>query len=82
MLPMPSNTLTEIAIGLPPMILPAASASAGTADSALAVEQSDAGVDALVTLPTVRMQIDARGLALGLLAAFATIFLLSWAQCL
>src|SRR5579862_8517027 len=62
------------------MSLPAASAATGTADSAPAVGH-DSGVDAaLATLPAVRMQIDARGLALGLLAAFATIFILSWAQ--
>lgn len=63
------------------MSLPTASASTGTAPSTLAVEQSDSGDDtALATLPAVRMQIDARGLALGLLAAFATVFILSWAQ--
>jgi predicted PurR-regulated permease PerM len=67
--------------------LPADSVSNGTADSALATEptpateQNNAAVDtSLLTLPAARMQIDARGLALGLLAAFATVFILSWAQ--
>ena len=56
-------------------------ASAGTADSERAVEQVGAVVDAsLVTVPATRMQVDARGLALGILAALASIFALSWAQ--
>jgi predicted PurR-regulated permease PerM len=60
---------------------PAVSASIVTVDSAPPVEQRDSPVDtSLVTLPAVRMQIDARGLALGLLAALATVFILSWAQ--
>ena len=33
-----------------------------------------------VTLPPSRMQVDARGLALGILAALASVFALSWAQ--
>lgn len=50
-------------------------------DSAPAVEQLDSTVDAsLVTLPPVRVQVNARGLALGILAALATVFALSWAQ--
>jgi predicted PurR-regulated permease PerM len=45
------------------------------------MEHSDAAVDpSLLAAPTVRMQIDARGLALWLLAGFATVFILSWAQ--
>jgi len=56
-------------------------ASTGAADPALAVGQLDATADAsLVTLPAVRMQVNARGLALGILAALATVFALSWAQ--
>ena len=56
-------------------------ASTGMADSARAVGQLDSTVDAsLVTLPAVRMQVNARGLALGILAALATVFALSWAQ--
>ena len=40
-----------------------------------------AGVDTmLVTLPAARMAVDARGLALSILAALAAIFALSWAQ--
>jgi predicted PurR-regulated permease PerM len=54
---------------------------AGTADSARSVEQGDAVVDAsLVTIPATRMPVDARGLALGILAALASVFALSWAQ--
>jgi len=34
----------------------------------------------LVTLPATRIAVDARGLALGILAALAAIFALSWAQ--
>jgi len=50
-------------------------------DSARALEQFDSAVDAsLVTLPSARMQVNARGLALGILAALATVFALSWAQ--
>jgi predicted PurR-regulated permease PerM len=57
------------------------SASTGVADSARAVEQLDSTVDAsLVTLPAARMQVNARGLALGILASLATVFALSWAQ--
>jgi predicted PurR-regulated permease PerM len=56
-------------------------ASTGVADPARAVGQLDATADAsLVTLPAVRMQVNARGLALGILAALATVFALSWAQ--
>lgn len=59
----------------------AVSASSGMADSARAVEQLDSTVDAsLVTLPSARMQVNARGLALGILASLATVFALSWAQ--
>jgi predicted PurR-regulated permease PerM len=36
--------------------------------------------DAHATLPAARMSVDARGLALGILAALASIFALSWAQ--
>jgi predicted PurR-regulated permease PerM len=56
-------------------------ASIGTADPARAGEQPGAVADAsLVALPAVRMPVDARGLALGILAALAAIFALSWAQ--
>jgi predicted PurR-regulated permease PerM len=55
--------------------------SIDTADSTLAVEQLDAAVDAsLITLPATRTPVDARGLSLGILAALASIFALSWAQ--
>jgi predicted PurR-regulated permease PerM len=56
-------------------------ASVGPTDSARAVEQLDSAVDAsLVTLPATRISVDARGLALGILAALGSIFVLSWAQ--
>jgi predicted PurR-regulated permease PerM len=55
--------------------------SVSVVDSAGALDQPDSTVDAsLVTLPAVRMQVNARGLALGTLAALATVFALWWAQ--
>jgi predicted PurR-regulated permease PerM len=55
--------------------------SAGTADTARAVEQVGSAVDAsLLTVPATRMPVDARGLALAILAVLASIFALSWAQ--
>jgi predicted PurR-regulated permease PerM len=57
------------------------SASTGVTESARAVELLDSTADAsVVTLPPVRMQVNARGLALGILAALATVFALSWSQ--
>ena len=45
------------------------------------MEPLDSTADAsLVTLPAARMQVNARGLALGILASLATVFALSWAQ--
>jgi len=68
-------------VGLRAVKPAAVPASTGMADSARAVGQLDSTVDAsLVTLPAVRMQVNARGLALGILAALATVFALSWAQ--
>jgi predicted PurR-regulated permease PerM len=62
-----------------PVALPA---SIGVADSSRTAEQPvSAVVDAsLVTLPAAGMPIDARGVALGILAALASVFALSWAQ--
>ncbi len=55
--------------------------SFGATDPALAVEQQAPVVAAsLATLPPTRMSVDARGLALGILAALAAVFSLSWAQ--
>ena len=55
--------------------------SIGIAEPARAVAQSGSAVDAsLVTLPATRLPVDARGLALGILAALAALFALSWAQ--
>jgi predicted PurR-regulated permease PerM len=71
----------NVAVGLRDMNLAAVSASIGVDESSRAVEQIGSAVDAsLVTLPAVRMQVNARGLALGILAALATLFALSWAQ--
>ena len=56
-------------------------AAIGAADTAPAAEQRASAVDAsVVTLPATRMPVDARGLALGVLAALASVFALSWAQ--
>jgi predicted PurR-regulated permease PerM len=50
-------------------------------DSAEAMDQVDSTLDASqVTQSPVRVQVNARGLALGILAALATVFSLSWAQ--
>ena len=55
--------------------------SAGTTDAARAVEQASSAVDtSRVILPATRISVDARGLALGVLAALALIFALSWAE--
>jgi predicted PurR-regulated permease PerM len=55
--------------------------SIDTADSARIAEQIDPTVEALtVTPPALRMPVDARGLALGVLATLASVFALSWAQ--
>jgi predicted PurR-regulated permease PerM len=71
-----------VAVGLCAVKPIAVSTSTNTADSdARPVERLDRGVDAsLVTLPPARMQVNARGLALGILAGLATVFALSWAQ--
>ena len=56
-------------------------ASIGTADSAPAAEQRRSAVDgSLVAVPATRISVDARGLALGVLATLALIFALSWAE--
>jgi predicted PurR-regulated permease PerM len=75
------NAPGKVAVGVRAMNGTAVSASTGMADSARAVEQLDPTVDAsLITLPAARVQVNARGLALGILAALATVFALSWAQ--
>jgi predicted PurR-regulated permease PerM len=58
------------------------SAFIATTESARTAEATtDSTVDAsLVVLPATRMPVDARGLALGILAALASVFVLSWAQ--
>src|SRR5271167_2258977 len=55
--------------------------SIGIADSARVVEHRGSAVDeSLVTLPATRTAVEARGLALGVLAVLACVFALSWAQ--
>jgi predicted PurR-regulated permease PerM len=59
----------------------AAPVSIATADSARVVDQPGFAADeSLVTLPATGTAVDARGLALGILAALACVFALSWAQ--
>jgi len=54
-------------------------ASLGTADQQ--AEQATSAVDAsLVAVPDIRLPVDARGLALGILAALASVLALWWAQ--
>jgi predicted PurR-regulated permease PerM len=56
-------------------------ASIVTADSARVADQPGLAADeSLVTLPATGTAVDARGLALGILAALACVFALSWAQ--
>jgi predicted PurR-regulated permease PerM len=58
-----------------------AAASIGADDSARAAAQLGAAVESpQVTLPATRIRVDKRGLALGILAALASVFALSWAQ--
>ena len=71
----------QTAVGLRALNRVADSPSTVLSDSTAALEPLDSIVDAsIVTLPPVRMQVNARGLALGVLAALATVFALSWAQ--
>jgi predicted PurR-regulated permease PerM len=56
-------------------------ASIGENDSPRSAAQPRPAVDApQVTLPPTRMRVNRRGLALGILAALASVFALSWAQ--
>src|SRR5438874_11726824 len=58
-----------------------ATVSIGTTDTVHAREAPASAADAsLVTLPATRMPVDARGLALAILAALASVLALSWAQ--
>ena len=51
------------------------------ADTRVGVESTSSAIDpSLATLPATRTAVDARGLALGILAALAALFALSWAQ--
>ena len=54
--------------------------SANTADVVPSEQPASANDASLIVLPAVRMSVNARGLALGILAALATVLALSWAQ--
>jgi predicted PurR-regulated permease PerM len=59
----------------------AGTAAIGKAESASAVAQPGSAVDAsLVAVPATPVPVGSRGLALGILAALAAVFALSWAQ--
>jgi len=63
------------------MSFAAASLSTPRADVAPAAEPAGPAGDAShVTLPATRLPVDARGMALGILAGLASVFALSWAQ--
>src|SRR5580692_9966436 len=49
-------------------------------DSPDGIAQSDPAVEESLTLPASRPAVDARGMALGVLATLALIFALSWAR--
>jgi len=50
-------------------------------DKAVSMVSPSSAIDpSLATLPATRVSVDARGLALGILAALAALFALSWAQ--
>ena len=71
----------EVAVGSRDMNPAAAPAPIAAADSAPPVGTLETAVDkSSVTLPATRVQIDARGLALGILSVLAALFALSWAQ--
>lgn len=56
-------------------------AATSTADPTRPVEQLGPAVDGShVSIPATRMPVDARGLAVGILAALASVYALSWAQ--
>ena len=60
------------------------SATPGDVDSASALEQPGPAVDAplrrSLPVPAIRLSVDARGVALGTLAALASVFALSWGE--
>jgi predicted PurR-regulated permease PerM len=63
------------------MIPAAHSTPIGEPDSARSVEHAGSPAASLVTFPAAtRLPVDARGLALGILAVLASVFALSWAQ--
>jgi predicted PurR-regulated permease PerM len=74
------HAAAELALSLGPVNHRHVLGSAAKADSACGVKPLDAGATSSVMLPATRMPVDARGLALGLLAVIATVFFLSWAQ--
>lgn len=63
------------------MTLSVAPAPIGTPGSTGVLEQSRDTLDtSTITLPGIRLPVDARGLALGILAVLALVFALSWAR--
>jgi hypothetical protein len=75
------NAPTEVAFRLCAMNPTTVTTSIRVTDPVPAVQQRVSTVDtSLVTLPATRVPVDARGLALGVLAALASVFALSWAQ--
>jgi len=71
----------QAAIRLCPMNPGALPTSIVTTDSATALTAPGSAVDeSPITLPATRLPVDARGLALAILAAIALVFALSWAQ--
>jgi predicted PurR-regulated permease PerM len=61
-------------------LAPAATANVDTAAPAAEDDRPAAAHPLLATLASVRMRVDARGVALGVLAALSLLFALSWAE--
>jgi predicted PurR-regulated permease PerM len=78
---MHSSASVQIPTGASRVNSPARSSPADTTDLPPVVAARDSTPEpSLVMLPATRVQIDARGLALGLLATLAAVFALSWAE--
>jgi predicted PurR-regulated permease PerM len=76
-----SHPTTALKVSVPTMEPTPIPVTVVTPDSPQAVEEGAAAVDAsLVTLPASRAAVDARGLALGVLAVLASVYALSWAR--
>jgi predicted PurR-regulated permease PerM len=76
-----SHPTTAVKVSVPTMEPAPVPVVVVTPASPQAVEQGAAAVDAsIVTLPASRAAVDARGLALGVLAVLASVYALSWAS--